>query len=54
MISSGCFTYVLFASTFVRYLGAYNAHKHAYLVAPLVDLVSCPVDALQGCLSDHI
>ena len=52
--SSGWRTYVLLASTFVRYLGAYNAHKNANLVACLIDFVSCPVDALQGSLGDHI
>ena len=47
-------TYVLLASPLVRYLGADDAHKDAYLVTALVDLVSGPVDALQGCFGDHI
>lgn len=47
-------TNVLLARTLVRYLGADYTHKYTYFVAALVDLVGCPVDALQRCFGDDI
>jgi len=47
-------TYVLLACTLVGYLSADYADKHPNLVAALVDLVGCPIDALQCCFGDDI
>ncbi len=47
-------TNILLARTLVWYLGADYTHKYPYFVAALVDLVGCPVDALQCCFGDDI
>ena len=53
-VKSAGLTYVLLASAFVWDLSGHNADKDANPVRALVDLVGCPVDALQGGLGDDI